>query len=136
MRCLLTLSWAKRRVLSAEGGVEPRDRGLDVRRVDLVARVGLVVLDRKPGGPEQLVRATAEPDLHDRVAATVGDERAQARSPVEVGLPAVDDRDEAGEGEDPGGRRPVGAEPERGAHHGGPGEAAEGGAPPPRGGAP
>src|SRR3954471_2304494 len=106
MRCLLTLGWAKRRVLSAEGRGDPRDRGLDVRRFDLVAHVGLVVLDGKAGGPEQLVRATAEPDLHDRVAATMGDERAQARPPVEVGLPAVDDRGEAGEGEDPGGARP------------------------------
>src|SRR3954469_1803460 len=120
MRCLLTLSWAKRRVLSAEGRVEPRDRGPDVRRVDLVARVGLVVLDRQAGGPEQLVRATAEPDLHDRVAATVGDERAQPRPPVEVGLPAVDDRDEAGEGEDPGGGGRGGALPRREAPPGAP----------------
>src|SRR3954454_14005495 len=127
MRCLLTLSWAKRRVLSAEGGVEPRDRWLDKCRANLVVRVGFGVLDAKAGGPEQLVRATAEPDLHDRVAATVGDERAPARPPVEVGLPAVDDRDEAGEGEDPGGRRPGGAEPERVAHHGAHGEAAEDG---------
>ena len=58
---------------------------------------------------EQLAGAAGEADLHDRVAAAVGDEHARVLPAREVGLPPLDDRDEAREGEDPGRRRAVGA---------------------------
>ena len=62
----------------------------------MVAGVGLVVFDIEPGRPQLLVRAAREVDGHDRVAPTVCDECARPAGPVrEVGLPALDDRDEA-----------------------------------------
>src|SRR3954462_13140568 len=88
------------RVLSPERRPEPRDRGLDVRRVDVVGGVGLVVLDVQPARLEQLARTAGEADLHHRVAPAVGDEDAQAAAILERRLPALDDRDEARERED------------------------------------
>ena len=70
----------------------------------------------------------AKSTVHDRVAAAVGDEHAGAAGAArEVGLPALDDRDEAREGEDAGRRRAVGPEAERVAHHRAHREAAEDG---------
>src|SRR5438045_3705951 len=67
-----------------------------------------------------------ESDCADRVAAAAGDERARrAGAAREVGLPALDDRDEAREREDARGRRAVRAETERVAHHRAHREAAE-----------
>ena len=106
---------------------QPVDRRRHVRRVDVVRGVGLVVLDGQAAGLEQLAGAARERDVHDRVVAAVGDERARARAVGERGLPAVDGRDEAGEGEDAGGRRAVRAEPQRVAHHRAHREAAEDG---------
>ena len=97
--------------------------------IDVVRGVGLVVLHGQPARLEQLARAAGEADLHDRVAAAVGDERAHALPALEIGLPAVDDGDEAREGEDPGGRRAVGPEAERVAHHRAHREAAQHGLP-------
>src|SRR3954454_14232942 len=48
------------RVLSPERRTEPRDRGLDVRRVDVVGGVGLVVLDGQSAGLELLARGAGE----------------------------------------------------------------------------
>ena len=42
--------------------------GADVRRVDVVGGVGLVVFDVEPARLEQLAGAAGEADLHDRVA--------------------------------------------------------------------
>ena len=60
--------------------------------------------------------------------APVRDEDLQLRPAGEVALPALHDGDEPGEGKDPRRRRPVGAEPERVAHHRPHREAAEHGA--------
>jgi hypothetical protein len=50
-----------------------------VIRVDVVAGVGLVVLDVEPTRLEQLPGTPCEVDGHDRVAAAVRDEDARAR---------------------------------------------------------
>src|SRR4051794_22890157 len=105
------------RVLSPERRPEPRDRGLDVRRVDVVGGVGLVVLDVQPARLEQLARTAGEADLHHRGAPAGGDEDAQAAAILERRLPAPYDRDEYPEREEARRPRPVGAEPERVGHH-------------------
>ncbi len=88
----------------------------DVSRIDRVRDVGLVVLDVEAAGDEQLACAASEVDVHDRVVAAVRDEDAQVRTAREVGLPPGNRRNEAGEREDPGRRRPVGSQAERVAH--------------------
>ena len=77
-----------------------------MRRVDLVGRVGLVVLDVEPRALEQFACTTREADLHDRIAPAVSDEDARPPGPPEVRLPSLDDGHEAGEREDAGRRRP------------------------------
>jgi hypothetical protein len=89
-----------------------------VRRVYLVADVGLVILDLEAAGLEQLSGATGETDLDDRVGPAVGDEGSRSESVLETWPPTVDDRNEAAEGENPCHRRPVGPQGHRVAHHG------------------
>ena len=67
-----------RRPKLVERVAQPVDRRRHVRGVDVVRGVGLVVLDGQAAGLEQLPRAAGEVDVHDRVVAAVGDERARA----------------------------------------------------------
>ena len=68
-----------------------------------VAGVRLVVLDLHAGVADQALGGAGEADLHDRVAAPVGNE--DLRRSGHGRLPAVDGRDETGEGEDSRGTR-------------------------------
>ena len=85
---------------------DPLGGRLEVRRVDLVGPVGLVVLDVEPRALEQFACTTREADLHDRIAPAVSDEDARAPGPSEVRLPSLHDGHEAGEREDAGGAGP------------------------------
>lgn len=86
-------------------------------RIDVVACVGLVVLDVEAAGAEDLVRLASEADVHHRVVTAVGREHAGLGAAGQVRRPAIHRRDEPGEGEDAGDRWPVCAEAHRVAHH-------------------
>src|SRR5689334_15889558 len=85
---------------------EPVDSLRNVVRVDEMAPVGLVVIDVEARTLERLARLTAELDTDDGVATPVRDEDRQVVA-AEVGLPAIDRRDEAGEDQQAGGLRAV-----------------------------
>jgi hypothetical protein len=70
-----------------------------------VGVVRFVVLDVHAALLEQVPSPVREADLHDRVAAPVGDE--DSRRSRQLRLPVLDDRNEAREGEDPCRRRTV-----------------------------
>src|SRR4051794_28868983 len=94
-------------------------------RVDLVAELRLAVGEVETTGLNHLSGTTGELDADHRVVAPVADEDAGAGPVGEARFPALDRRHEAAEGEDPGRRRPLGAEPHRVAHHRAHREAAE-----------
>ena len=96
-------------------------------RIDVVAGVALAVGDVDPGAGQPLVRRAREVDGDHRVAAAVGDVDRQPGA-IEVGLPAVDGRDEPAQRDDPGRRWATIAEPERVRHDRALGEAADDGA--------
>ena len=90
------------------------------KRVLPVQHVGAGVL-------EELLRASAPLDCDHRVVGSVADRDRRQRA-LEVELEALDGRHEAAQRDDPRGARPVGAEPERVAHHRALRETAEDGA--------
>src|SRR5438105_3178860 len=93
-------------------------------RVDRVRQRRLAIAHLRAGSFEQLLRAAAELDGDHVVERPVADrDRRQRR--LEVELEALDDGDEAGEGDDRRRPRSILAEPERVAHHGALREAAE-----------
>ncbi len=100
-----------------DGRGEPAGCGGDVGGVDVVGGVGLEIGDRESRRLKQITRSSGKRDVHDRVLAAMGDEHRHRLAGDQVGFPAVDRRDEAGEREDPGGRGPVAGKPERVAHH-------------------
>ena len=108
-----------------EDTLEPVDRERDGGGVDVVGHIGLVVLDFQAARLQQITGPAPELDADHRVAPPVGNERAHAWAALEVRPPAVDDRHEPRERENPGWGRPVGSEAQRVAHDRAHREAAE-----------
>src|ERR1700722_16276679 len=102
---------------SGECRAKPGERGRNVRRVDLMSHVGLVIGDVEPAPLEQVARAAGELDIDDRVVATVCDENREARAACQIRRPPFNRGDEPGEREDAGRNGPFGVQAERVAHH-------------------